>query len=117
MRLNFDTDWFNNNKWVKVAVQVRTTSSSPSENSYLFLNVMVNFVIVNQKLTGSALHIKKNQTISVVKILKIAAFSPLVLLSNIFEKIKYAQKKEILRNFQYKKAHADPLRRYQNFLP
>ena len=37
-------------------------SNSPSEN-YLFLNVMVNFVIVNQKLTGSALHIEKNQTI------------------------------------------------------
>ena len=53
--------------------------------------------------------------IRVVKVLKIAAFSPLVLLSNIFEKIKYAQKKEILRNFQYKKAHADPLRRYRNF--
>ena len=30
--------------------------------------------------------------IRVVKMLKIAAFSPLVLLSNIFEKIKYAQK-------------------------
>ena len=38
-------------------------SNSPSEN-YLFLNVMVNFVIVNQKLTGSALHIEKNRTIS-----------------------------------------------------
>ena len=37
-------------------------SISPSEN-YLFLNVMVNFVIVNQKLIGSALHIEKNQTI------------------------------------------------------
>ena len=37
-------------------------SNSPSEN-YLFLNVMVNFVIVNQKLTGSALHIEKNLTI------------------------------------------------------
>ena len=37
-------------------------SNSPSEN-YLFLNVTVNFVIVNQKLTGSALHIEKNQTI------------------------------------------------------
>ena len=37
-------------------------SNSPSEN-YLFLNVMVSFVIVNQKLTGSALHIEKNQTI------------------------------------------------------
>ena len=37
-------------------------SNSPSEN-YLFLNVMVNFVIVNQKMTGSALHIEKNQTI------------------------------------------------------
>ena len=36
-------------------------SNSPSEN-YLFLNVMVNFVIVNQRLTGSALHIEKNQT-------------------------------------------------------
>ena len=55
MRLNFDTDWFNNNKWVKVL-------NSPSEN-YLFLNVMVSFVIVNQKLTGSSLHIEKNQTI------------------------------------------------------
>ena len=41
-------------------------SNSPSEN-YLFLNVMVNFVIVNQKLTGSALHIEKNQTISLMK--------------------------------------------------
>ena len=39
-------------------------SNSPSEN-YLFLNVMVNFVIVYQKLTGSALHIEKNQTIHV----------------------------------------------------
>ena len=41
-------------------------SNNPSEN-YLFLNVMVNFVIVNQilKLTGSALHIEKNQTIQV----------------------------------------------------
>ena len=38
-------------------------SNSPSEN-YLFLNVMVNLVIVNQKLTDSALHIEKNQTIS-----------------------------------------------------
>ena len=37
-------------------------SNSPSEN-YLFLNVVINFVIVNQKLTGSALHIEKNQTI------------------------------------------------------
>ena len=51
----------------------------------------------------------------VVKMFKVAAFSPLVLLSNISEKIKYAQKKEILRNFQYKKAHADLLRRYRNF--
>ena len=33
----------------------------------------------------------------------------------IFEKIKYAQEKEILRNFQYKKAHVDPLRRFRNF--
>ena len=40
-------------------------SNSPSEN-YLFLNVMVNFVIVNQKLTGSALHIEKNRTIQTV---------------------------------------------------
>ena len=39
-------------------------SNSPSEN-YLFLNVMVNFAIVNQTLTGSALHIEKNQTIDV----------------------------------------------------
>ena len=53
--------------------------------------------------------------IRVVKKLIAAAFSPLVLLSNILEKIKYAQKKEILRNFQYKKAHADPLRRFRNF--
>ena len=30
----------------------------------------------------------------VVKLLKVAAFSPIVLQSNIFEKIKYAQKKE-----------------------
>ena len=45
MRLNFDTDWFNNNK-------------RASEN-YLFLNVMVNFVIVNQKLTGSTLQMEK----------------------------------------------------------
>ena len=44
MRLNFDTDWFNNNK------------CSPSEN-YLFLNVMVNFVIVNQTFE------EKNQSI------------------------------------------------------
>ena len=50
-----------------------------------------------------------------VKKIKFAAFSPLVLKSNIFEKIKYAQKKEILRNFQYKKVHADPIRRFRNF--
>ena len=37
------------------------------------------------------------------KTFKVAAFSPLVLKSNIFEKTKYAQEKEILRNFQYKK--------------
>ena len=53
--------------------------------------------------------------IRVVKKFKVAAFSPLVLLSNISEKIKYAQKTEILWNFQYKKAHADPLRRFRNF--
>ena len=53
--------------------------------------------------------------IRVVKKFKVAAFSPLVLLSKIFEKIKYAQKKEILRNFQYKKAHAAPLRLFRNF--
>ena len=53
--------------------------------------------------------------IRVLKKFNVAAFSPLVLLSNIFETIKYAQKKEILRNFQYKKAHADPLRRFRNF--
>ena len=51
----------------------------------------------------------------VVKKFKVAAFSPLVLKSNIFEKIKYAQKKEILRNIQYKKAHADPIRRFRTF--
>ena len=51
----------------------------------------------------------------VVKLLKVAAFSNLVLKSNNFEKIKYAQKKDILRNFQYKKAHADPLHRFRNF--
>ena len=45
----------------------------------------------------------------VVKLLKVAAFSHLVLKSNNFEKIKYAQKKEILRNVQYKKTLADPL--------
>ena len=39
-----------------------------------------------------------------VKMLKVAAFSHLVLKSNNFEKMKYAQKKEILRNFQYKKS-------------
>ena len=51
----------------------------------------------------------------VVKPLKVAALSHLVLKSNKFEKIKYAQKKDILRNFQYKKAHADPLHRFRNF--
>ena len=51
----------------------------------------------------------------VVKLLKVAAFSHLVLKSNNFEKIKYAQKKEILRNVQYKKTLADPLHRFQNF--
>ena len=51
----------------------------------------------------------------VVKLLNVATFSHLVLKSNNFEKIKYAQKKEILRNFQYKKAHADPLHRFRNF--
>ena len=50
MKLNFDTDWFNNNKWVECY--------NPSEN-YLFLNVMVNFVIASQKLTGSALQIER----------------------------------------------------------
>ena len=53
----------------------------------------------------------------VVKLLKVATFSHLVLISNNFEKIKYAQKKDILWNFQCKKAHADPLHRFQNFLP
>ena len=38
----------------------------------------------------------------VVKKIKFAAFYPLVLKSNIFEKIKYAQEKEIPRHFQYK---------------
>ena len=52
---------------------------------------------------------------TVVKLLKVAACSHLVLKSNNFEKIKYAQKKEILRIFQYKKAHADPLHRFRNF--
>ena len=32
-----------------------------------------------------------------------------------FGKKKYAQEKEILRNFQYKKAHADSLRQFRNF--
>ena len=54
MRLNFDT---------ALVQQLQVgQSNSPSEN-YLFLNVMVSFVIVNQKLTGSALHIEKNRTI------------------------------------------------------
>ena len=46
----------------------------------------------------------------VVKLLKVAraAFSHLVLKSTNFEKIKYAQKKEILRNFQFKKTLAIP---------
>ena len=44
-------------------------SNSPSEN-YLFLNVIVNFVIVNQKLTGPALHIEKNQTIIMAEALQ-----------------------------------------------
>ena len=47
-------------------------SYSPSEN-YLFLNVMVNFVIVNQKLTGSALHIEKNQTFFYTTVLLVKA--------------------------------------------
>ena len=46
----------------------------------------------------------------VVKLLKVAAFSPIVLQSNIFEKIKYAQKKEILPMVLYKKTLADLLR-------
>ena len=50
----------------------------------------------------------------VVELLKVAAFSHLVLKSTNFEKIKYAQKKEILRNFQYKKTLADPLHRFRN---
>ena len=41
-------------------------SSRPSEN-YLFLNVMVNFVIVNQKLTGSTLHIEKKSDYTIFK--------------------------------------------------
>ena len=53
--------------------------------------------------------------IRVVKKFKVTAFCHLVLKSNIFEKIRYAQKKEIIRNFQYKKAHADPLRQFRNF--
>ena len=52
----------------------------------------------------------------VVKLLKVAAFSHLVLKSNNFENIEYAQKKEILRNFQYKKTLLDPLHRFRNFL-
>ena len=56
-------------------------------------------------------------SIRAVKKFKVAAFSPLVLISNIFAKIKYAQKKEILRNFQYKKAHDDPIRHFRNFSP
>ena len=52
----------------------------------------------------------------VVKLLKVAAFSHLVLKSNNFEKIEYAQKKEILRNFQYKKTLLDSLHRFRNFL-
>ena len=51
-----------------------------------------------------------------VKLLKVAAFSHLVLKSNNFEKIEYAQKKEILRNFQYKKTLLDQLHRFRNFL-
>ena len=46
----------------------------------------------------------------VVKLLKVAACSPIVLQSNIFEKIKYAQKKELLQIVLYKKTLADPLR-------
>ena len=75
MRLNFDTDWFNNNKRVKVL-------NSPSEN-YLFLNVMVNFVIVNHKLTGSALHIEKNQTIYVFLFYSITPRCPYYVCSNL----------------------------------
>ena len=41
------------------------------------------------------------------KKIKVAAFSPLVLKSNIFEKIKYAQKNSILRNFKYKNIRSD----------
>ena len=48
----------------------------------------------------------------VVKLLKVAAFSHPVLKSNNFETVKYAQKKEMLRNFQYKKTRADPLHRF-----
>ena len=51
----------------------------------------------------------------VVKKFKFAAFYPLVLKSNIFEQIKYAQEKEIPRHFQYKKAHADRIRQFRNF--
>ena len=51
----------------------------------------------------------------VVKTFKVAASSPLVLKPNIFEEIKYSQDKEILRNFQYKKAHVGALRRFRNF--
>ena len=41
---------------------------------------------------------------TVVKQFNVAAFSPLSLKSNHFENIKYAQKKELLRIFLYKKS-------------
>ena len=52
----------------------------------------------------------------VVKQFKVAAFSPLVLKPNNFEKIKYAQKKEILRIVLYKKTNADPPLSISEFL-
>ena len=41
-------------------------------------------------------------------------FSPLVSKSKQIEKIKYTQKKELLRLLRYKKAHADLFRRFRN---
>ena len=52
-------------------------SNSPSEN-YLFLNVMVSFVIVNQKLTGSALHIEKKSDYTCIENMRYMYFHGII---------------------------------------
>ena len=73
-------------------------SNSPSEN-YLFLNVMVNFVIVNQKLTGSALHIEKNRTIREKKEIKTEKMSSVTGISRTQDTASQASKSGLRHMF------------------